>query len=118
MLAVSSTVQGEPPEDLPGDVSLAIYRVAQEGLTNVRRHSGASRAELSIDWQPTTVVVTVTDQDDPNNPTAHQTVDQARGGHGLRGLAERVQLLGGSLESGPFGGGWRVRAEIPREGVG
>lgn len=120
-LAVSSTVQGEPPEELPGDVSLAIYRVAQEGLTNVRRHSGASRAELSIDWQPTTVAVTVTDHDDRSSPTAlHQSLgtDQARGGHGLRGLAERVQLLGGSLESGPFGGGWRVRAEIPREGVG
>jgi signal transduction histidine kinase len=35
------------------------------------------------------------------------------GGYGLRGMRERVELVGGSLDAGPYGGGWRVRAEVP-----
>lgn len=95
--------------DLGPSVTLAAYRVVQEGLINALRHAQASHVEIELSAQANRIIVTV--QDDGVGLPA----DWARPGHfGLRGLAERVEHLGGvvSVQSRqPHGTG--LRAEIP-----
>jgi signal transduction histidine kinase len=106
---IDTSVEGR----LPGAVESAAYFVVAEALTNVVRHSGAARAEVGIRRDNGRLVVEVRD-------------DGAGGadstGSGLRGLADRVAALDGSLEvDDPAGGGTVVRADIPlsdRNGAG
>ena len=87
-------------------VALALYRAAQEGLTNVRRHARASRVDVRLDFQPAEVRLQVRD----NGVGAADT----GGGFGLLGIRERVQLLGGRLEiSTGVGKGFRLTAFVP-----
>ncbi|NUT32790.1 MAG: sensor histidine kinase [Hamadaea sp.] len=90
--------------DLPPDVQLAAYRLVQEALTNVVKHSGASRADVSLAWGPRELSVTV--EDDGHGPGADG------GGHGLIGIRERVTAAGGTVETGVAGQGrgFRVAA--------
>jgi signal transduction histidine kinase len=91
---------------LENKVALALYRAAQEGLTNVRRHARASRVDVLIDFQSAAVCLEVKD----NGVGASRT----DGGFGLLGIRERMQLLGGSLEinTGP-GKGFCMRVSVP-----
>jgi two-component system, NarL family, sensor histidine kinase UhpB len=90
--AIALTVRHELPNDLGPSVALAIYRVVQEGLINALRHAQASRVEVSLESDARRIVVTVSD-DGVGLPR-----EWARPGHfGLRGLAERVEHLGGKL---------------------
>ena len=100
--------------DLAGlrlQVDAAVYRLAQEALTNALRHArNASRVEIRVVGGAGRLRLRVTDdgQVDPVRPATH--------GFGLLGMAERVQLLGGTLRAGPApGGGWAVDAELPTE---
>lgn len=100
--------------DLAGlrlQVDAAVYRLAQEALTNALRHArNASRVEIRVVEGAGTLRLRVTDdgQVDPVRPATH--------GFGLLGMTERVQLLGGTLRAGPApGGGWAVDAELPTE---
>ncbi|GAA3986158.1 hypothetical protein GCM10022247_00690 [Allokutzneria multivorans] len=88
---------------------LAVLRIAQESLTNALKHAGRGAvARLAVSLAPDgAVVVEVSD----NGGRAGAL--QVPGGHGLMGMRERVDLLGGSLLAGPDDGGWRVRAELP-----
>ncbi len=97
---------------LPPGLGLAVYRICQEGLTNVLKHGGPSAsASVLLQWSPQRVVVQV----DDTGRGAAAVSDGA--GHGLVGMRERVHLFGGTLEAGPKqGGGFRVRAEIPLPG--
>jgi len=91
-------------------VELTAYRVVQEGLTNVIRHAGASRAAVAIAVrrEPSQLVVDVTDDGHAGAGAG------ASAGFGLRGMGERVDAVGGDLSYGPaLGGGWRVRATLP-----
>jgi signal transduction histidine kinase len=93
-------------------VGLTAYRLVQEGLTNVVRHAGASRAGVAIAVRrdPSQLVVEITD-DGRADDGAHATA-----GFGLRGMGERVDAVGGDLSYGPaLGGGWRVWATLPIE---
>lgn len=102
------SVKGEP-YSLPQPIELTLYRVAQEGLTNVRKHSSATRADLILDYaRPGQVGLIVQD----NGRGAAET----GGGFGLLGIRERVQLLNGTIEqiSTP-GAGFRLAVEIPVE---
>ncbi|MFP5359949.1 MAG: histidine kinase [Actinomycetes bacterium] len=96
---------------VPAGVELSAYRVVQEALTNAMKHAGpGARAMVRVERQPHRVTVVV--EDDGRGVIS----DAARtsGGHGLRGMAERVHALGGTLEYGPRkGGGFRVRAVLP-----
>jgi signal transduction histidine kinase len=85
----------------------AAYRIVQEALTNTVKHAHASRAVVAIAWEPSAVVLSVTDDG--------VGVDgDARGGHGLIGMRERAALYDGELETGPLpGGGFRVEARLP-----
>jgi len=100
---------------LPGEVELALYRIAQEALSNTVRHSKAGRAELQITFGDPGVELELRDDGTgfqlPKSPT-----DFAAGGHfGLLGIRERAELIGArlELESGP-GGGTRLKVRLLR----
>jgi two-component system, NarL family, sensor histidine kinase UhpB len=98
-----------PP--LSDDAELAVYRVAQESLTNIARHADASRVEIALQPGPDSVVLRVVD-DGRGIPTPDAF---ARNGHGgLRGMRERALLVGGALaiKRGSTGG-VEVRLEVP-----
>ena len=97
--------------DLHPAVEAALYRVAQESVTNARRHAQqATRVDVLVTGTPTEVEMTV--DDDGARPTIANAP-----GYGLVGMTERVTLLGGTLTAGPRpSGGWRVRAVLPRRG--
>jgi two-component system, NarL family, sensor histidine kinase UhpB len=85
-----------------------IYRVAQEALTNVARHAGARRVELSLERRGDEVVLTVSD-DGRGLPEG-----AASSSYGIRGMRERAMLVGGQISIvGAPGGGTRVRLSIP-----
>ncbi len=98
--------------DLGPSVTLAIYRVVQEGLINALRHAQASRVETTVESDAHSIVITLTD-DGVGLPA-----DWSRPGHfGLRGLAERVERLGGRFSvSNCANRGVKLRAEIPLGG--
>ena len=109
-LSAALTVQGDPVELSPG-LDLAAYRIAQEGLTNALRHSGARHATVTLRWSPTHLDVEV--EDDGRGVPAEPT----NGGHGLVGIRERVALYGGTVRLEPAtGGGTRLAATLPLEG--
>lgn len=109
-LPVTLTVTGGA-SGLAPSLDLAVYRLVQESLTNVRRHAGAvSAVEVTVDVATDAVDVRVTDDGAaaPDMP--------ASGGHGLVGMRERVAAHGGSVQAGPrAGGGFEVAAHLPRE---
>ncbi|CAD6000219.1 Histidine kinase domain-containing protein [Agreia sp. COWG] len=92
-------------------VQLALYRIAQESLTNIVRHSGASHASIVLGQTGSHYVLTVSD----NGAGLPGDVGEVAG-RGLLGMRERAELLGGRLEaaSGVEGGGFTVSATIPR----
>ncbi|MFE9041214.1 sensor histidine kinase [Streptomyces sp. NPDC007818] len=122
-LAVALETSGDPAA-LPAPVSLAVHRVVQEALTNTVRHSGASRAEVTVRSEGGRVEVTVVDdgRPAPAPPVPPNPADppdpSAAPGHGLRGMAERVHALGGELTAGARADrdGWLVRAVLPVPG--
>jgi len=95
-----------PP--LPAEVELVVYRVAQEALTNVARHSASSRAELTLTWTPTRLTLRIRDHG------LGLPADSAPG-TGMRGMHERAALIGASLSIGNrrAQSGCEVRLEVP-----
>ena len=106
-LDVSLTMDGVQT-DLPARVDLSAYRIVQEALTNVLKHAGPNtqtKARLSIDRRE--VAIEVLDN-------GHGVTALPGSGHGIAGMRERAQLLGGSLDAGLRpGGGFRVVAHLP-----
>ncbi len=110
-LSVDLEIAGARRELAPG-VELTAYRVVQESLTNVLKHSGAAAAHVGLAYVEDAVDIEVTD--DGNGRRASPEAAVLSGGHGLVGLQERSRLLGGSLDFGPsHDGGFRVRAHLP-----
>ena len=99
---VSIEIEGDPHE-LSGGVQLAVFRVAQEALTNTLKHAGRpATARLALRIAGGRVELVVTN-------TSNETADAGSGGRGLRGMRERAAAYGGTLEAGPLPqGGWRV----------
>jgi signal transduction histidine kinase len=95
-------------DPIPSATSHAAYRIVQEALTNVLRHSTAHHADVTIGWENGSLTVDVTDN-------GRADTRRARGdGHGLRGMAERAAALGGSCVAGPGrNGGWQVHTWLP-----
>lgn len=110
-LAASLHMIGTPRRYLPTGAELTAYRVIQEALTNVLKHAGPrAAASVSIAWATRGLEITV---DDDGRGTAFDT-STAGAGQGIRGMAERLKLYDGLLETGPrTGGGFRVHALIP-----
>ncbi|MFI5607225.1 sensor histidine kinase [Amycolatopsis sp. NPDC051903] len=103
------TVHGDIRE-IPGSLDIALYRIAQEALTNALRH-GTGPVELELNRRRTEIVLTVTNETGrpaPRRDGAHR---------GLAGIRQRVTLFGGEVEYGqlPDGEQWRVKAQFPLE---
>jgi signal transduction histidine kinase len=110
-LAVKLRVEGTP-SPLPAGVDLSAYRIVQEALTNVVKHAGPSRAQVTICYRDRDLTVEVTD--DGRGAGAVAGDGQVGTGHGLIGMRERVAAFGGDLEVGPRrDGGFRVAARLP-----
>ncbi|MEU6861607.1 sensor histidine kinase [Glycomyces sp. NPDC046736] len=109
-LPVRYTVRGEE-YPLPTGVSLAVYRIAQEALTNTIKHAGPqARAGVVVEYGETEFRISIGD-----SGTGAPLVSGFSGGHGLIGMRERATLYGGSLEVGPRpGGGYLVEARFPK----
>ena len=89
---------------------LAVYRLVQESLTNVRRHAPGARTEVVVSVRDGVATVLVRNDAPPSGEVAAS----APGGHGLPGMQERVRVYGGDLVCGPTpDGGWTVRATLP-----
>ena len=93
--------------ELPDDVELALFRVAQECMENVRKHSGATEARISLQRQNGDVKLSVAD-------SGRGIPDQRERGIGLAGMRERVEAVGGIIQvGGAANGGVQVEASIP-----
>lgn len=107
-VALSGDLDGLRPS-----VDAALYRLAQESITNARRHARhATRVSVSVSGEEHWVRLAVRDDGDAGPADVRSSV-----GFGLVGMAERARLLGGTLEAGPVGPrGWTVEAALPRGG--
>jgi signal transduction histidine kinase len=119
-LAVDYQVEGQVVEVLPS-MDLTVYRIVQEALTNVRKHSQATRAAVDITFHKRSLDVHVVDDGGVGaEPDAASTNDggDVRAGHGIIGMRERARVLGGSLTAAPIeGGGFEVSALLPMGAV-
>ncbi|MEV7785321.1 sensor histidine kinase [Streptomyces sp. NPDC088106] len=105
------TVEGEP-QRLPPGADLAAFRIVQEALTNVVRHSGSREARVCVERSGGRLRLRV-DDDGPATGA-----DAGGGGNGLAGMRERAAALDGTVEAGPRpDGGFRVLAVLPLEGT-
>ncbi|SEM03615.1 sensor histidine kinase [Rhodococcus maanshanensis] len=95
------SVRGNLPPDLPAAIQRAIYRTVQEALTNVRKHAPGARVTVDYGSSTTTITVAVV-----NSHSEAPAMELPGSRHGLRGLTERAELLGGTLsaQSEPDGG--------------
>jgi signal transduction histidine kinase len=117
---INVTVEADMVDaDLPGAVGLAAYRIVQEALTNVVRHSDAGNVAVSVRHEPGGLVVEVID-DGTTGAASSAGTNGAGGatpgpaGHGLIGMSERAAAVGGRLEHGRTGeGGFRIHALLP-----
>lgn len=113
---IDYSTSGVPQRSEP-EVELALYRIAQEAVTNALKHAKAGQIRVKLDFQPEGLQLTV--EDDGEGFTPPVSVDEfARNGHfGLLGMNERAELIGASLtvESQP-GGGTRISVSYPTRG--
>ena len=116
-LEVSLSIDGDHGA-LPQAVNVSAYRIVQEALTNVLRHAGPARAEVTVGCADRAVTIEVTDDGQgrpvPLAAAGGYPAEGYGGGHGLAGMRERVALFGGDLHAGPRpDGGFAVRARLP-----
>lgn len=91
---------------LPAPVAMTVFRVVQEGLTNVLKHAAASEAVVTVARDGAAVTVSVVDDGRGGERVP-------AGGHGLTGMRERVAAHGGMLTAGPVDGGFALTARLP-----
>jgi signal transduction histidine kinase len=96
------------PRPVPAEVQASVYRVAQEGIANAMKHSGAHSCRIRVECQPDCVVVEVEDDGQGGGSAAGSRL-------GLVGIRERAALFGGRVDAGPrsAGGGWRLEVAFP-----
>jgi signal transduction histidine kinase len=107
-VSISGDIDGVNPA-----VAAAVYRIAQESVTNATRHAtGAGHVDVDVTTDGGLLRLTVRDDGRPASTSSG-------GGFGIVGMRERATLLGGSLHAGPdHGGGWVVDVVLPRTGEG
>jgi signal transduction histidine kinase len=101
------------PVPLPGDARLALYRTAQEALSNVRKHAPGARVDVRLTWGADDVRLVV---EDAGGGTPDAEVTSSGSGYGLTGMSERARLLGGELDAGRTASGFRVALRLPLAG--
>ena len=108
---VEATLDTDLPDDLPAPVQRAIYRTVQEALTNARKHAPGADATIRIHRDYRTVRTTVT-----NTAATRPALVLPSAQHGLVGLRQRAETLGGELQSGPTpDGGYRLSITLPAD---
>jgi signal transduction histidine kinase len=103
------TVSGQA-YDLPSEARLAVYRVAQEALTNITKHACPERVEMHLGYEPRRTRLTV-ENFAMNGEPLRAASDGP--GYGLTGMRERAELLGGELTTAMTRGGFRVELRVP-----
>jgi len=98
--------------ELDSETSLTVYRVAQEALTNIRKHATPDRVEVSLSYDSDGTRLTVRDHAQALSGGEHAG-GHGGGGYGLTGMRERAELLGGSLRADRTSDGFRVDLWIP-----
>jgi len=101
---------------LPAVVSREAYRIVQEGLTNALKHAADAPVTVLVEQEHGSLTVTVANPLGVGHRTGHRPGRRPgapTGGHGLHGIRERAELLGGTAESGVREGCWRLAARIP-----
>lgn len=106
-LDVALRVEGQA-RTLPADPSLALYRGAQEALTNVARYAPTACTTVTLSYERDRARLSVT-----NGPSSAAPQPTMGGGQGLKGLRDRIQRSGGTMSAGPTAEGWRVEIEVP-----
>jgi signal transduction histidine kinase len=112
---LNGLVGGEPvelrvtgqPRPLPPRAGLALYRAAQEALTNARKHAPGAPLTITLEFRADDVVLRVDNGAATPRPTTIES------GFGLQGMRERLELAGGALDVGETATGWRVEARVP-----
>ncbi|MFD8689030.1 sensor histidine kinase [Streptomyces sp. NPDC059651] len=102
-------VEGEP-RTLTAEASQAVRRVAQEALTNVRKHAPGARVLIRLEYLPGVIALEVSDS---GGSRAGSELAVSGSGYGLLGMRERAELLGGTLEAGPGEEGFVVSLRVP-----
>lgn len=105
-IAASVRTRGERPAPL--DVEQALFRVAQEALSNVARHSGATMADIRVAWETRTLSLAIAD-----NGRGFDVTQSSGNGVGLGNMTERVEALGGKLLVSSTSTGTRIEARVP-----
>jgi signal transduction histidine kinase len=102
-------------DGVPVETERAAYRIIQESLTNVLHHAGPVRATVEIGYEPEVLMVRVANGvAGGDGRTSTAAPGSGSGGNGLRGMRDRVAVLGGTLEAGPLpDGGFLVMARLP-----
>lgn len=105
-VALEVDVDPAPPGEPPAAIQLAVHRILQEALTNAIRHGDDGPVRVGLAWHHDRVEAVVRNGIRPGAPPTP-------GGHGLIGMRERAQLVGGALDAGAESGQWVVRANLP-----
>lgn len=105
---VTLTVEGTP-RPLSGDAELALYRGAQEALTNIGRYASGAETSVVLRYGLEKATLTV----ENGAPPAGGALPGVGGGRGLAGMRERAERAGGAMRAGPAGAGWRVELDVP-----
>ena len=108
---VTLTIEGSA-RPLPADASLALYRGAQEALTNVARYAPGAATAVVLRYGSEHTSLTVEDRV-PAAPPSVAGMAGVGGGNGLNGMRERLERAGGRMQAGPTETGWRVELEVP-----
>jgi signal transduction histidine kinase len=105
---------------LPAEASLALFRGAQEALTNITRYAPGAATAITVSYQTNRILVTVEDRTGLRSPGERppaglqpELLADAGGGHGLAAMRERAKRAGGSARAGPTADGWVVELEVP-----
>ena len=102
------------PRNLPVEASLALYRGAQEALTNIARYAPGATTTVLLRYAIDQTVLRIEDRiPDPGGPPTRDRLEGVGGGRGLAGMRERIERVGGSASAGPTENGWRVEIVVP-----
>jgi signal transduction histidine kinase len=105
-------VAGRPVREPDDDAQLALYRAAQEAVSNARKHAPGAEVTMALGYSESSIELVVTNRL-TQTATARPDLARSGGGFGLRGMRERLEQVGGSCVAGPVAGGWEVRVAVP-----
>ncbi len=111
-LEVTLRVEGSA-RTLPADAGLALYRGAQEALTNVARYAPGAQTTVILSYGPDHTTLSVENRVPATAPPAGAGLADVGGGRGLAGMLERLERAGGSMHAAPTDAGWLVELRVP-----